>query len=98
MKKQLSGAELIAAERQRHVTEEGRSAEHDDAEHWNGDLARAAACYCLNSLTDRCRTRVPTEWPWAMFWWKPKNPIRDLVRAGALIAGEIDRLQRKEKQ
>lgn len=37
-------------------------------------------------------------WPWAVRWWKPKDPIRDLVRAGALIAAEIDRLQRKGAQ
>ena len=29
-------------------------------------------------------------------WWKPtpKNRVRELVKAGALIAAEIDRLQR----
>lgn len=34
------------------------------------------------------------DWPWDDEWWKPQDPIRDLVRAGALIAAEIDRLQR----
>lgn len=40
--------------------------------------------------------RVPILWPrsWHPFWWKPKDRVRDLVRAGALIAAEIDRLQR----
>lgn len=40
---------------------------------------------------------VPDNWPedWADFW-KPKSPIQDLVRAGALITAEIDRLQRLE--
>ncbi len=34
-------------------------------------------------------------WPWDQTWWKPSsNPIRNLVKAGALIAAEIDRLQR----
>jgi hypothetical protein len=32
-------------------------------------------------------------WPWSFEWWKPKDRIRNLVRAGALIAAEIDRLQ-----
>lgn len=36
----------------------------------------------------------PDEWPWEPEAWKPKDAIRDLVRAGALIAAEIDRLQR----
>lgn len=32
-------------------------------------------------------------WPWESKWWKPSNdPIKNLVKAGALIAAEIDRL------
>lgn len=40
--------------------------------------------------------RVPTGWPesWSAEYWKPKDLISDLVRAGALIAAEIDRLLR----
>jgi hypothetical protein len=36
-------------------------------------------------------------WPWEQpDWWKPSdNPIRNLEKAGALIAAEIDRLIRK---
>lgn len=34
-------------------------------------------------------------WPWAAKWFKPSDdPIRNLVKAGALIAAEIDRLQK----
>ena len=34
-------------------------------------------------------------WPWDLAAWKPSDdPTRNLVRAGALIAAEIDRLQR----
>ena len=33
-------------------------------------------------------------WPWHRCWWKPSDdPIRNLVKAGALLAAEIDRLQ-----
>lgn len=35
-------------------------------------------------------------WPWDRAWWKPKDRRRDLVRAGALIVAEIERLDRKE--
>jgi hypothetical protein len=36
-------------------------------------------------------------WPWDPSWWKPSpDPIRNLVKAGALIAAEIDRLQRRQ--
>jgi|ERR1041385_2674586 hypothetical protein len=34
-------------------------------------------------------------WPWEAEWYKPgKDRIRQLVKAGALIAAEIDRLKR----
>ena len=41
---------------------------------------------------------VPKMWPksWSCQWWNPKSRIRDLVRAGALIAAEIDRLIRQK--
>jgi hypothetical protein len=43
------------------------------------------------------KTPLLQDWPWDERWWKPSNdPIRDLVKAGALIAAEIDRLQRSE--
>jgi hypothetical protein len=46
--------------------------------------------------------RLPDVWPWEPEWWKPKwtpqagrdGRIRELVVAGALLAAEIDRLQR----
>lgn len=39
--------------------------------------------------------RVPQSWPWDGQWWKPGDRRRDLVRAAALIAAEIDRLDRQ---
>lgn len=39
---------------------------------------------------------VPELWPntWHGRWWKPKDRRSDLVRAGALILAEIERLDR----
>lgn len=39
---------------------------------------------------------IPTLWPssWHARFWKPKDRRRDLVRAGALIVAEIERLDR----
>jgi len=38
---------------------------------------------------------MATSWPWDEEWWKPDNDaVRNLAKAGALIAAEIDRLQR----
>lgn len=39
---------------------------------------------------------VPSLWPWDGQWWKPTDRRRNLVKAGALIAAEIDRLDRIE--
>jgi hypothetical protein len=33
-------------------------------------------------------------WPWAQEWWKPGDTRRNLVKAGALIVAEIERLDR----
>lgn len=102
-----TGIELIAAERQRQVESEGWTPEHDDS-HWSGHMALAAACYACNAatMTQRATPEMMEKyakfssqgfrWPWAKKWWKPKSPVQDLVRAGALIAAEIDRSQRKE--
>jgi hypothetical protein len=42
---------------------------------------------------------MPWLWPFAPERWKPSpsNRIRELVKAGALIAAEIDRLQRTKE-
>ena len=85
----LSGAELIQRERHRQQRNEGWTSAHDDT-HERGELARAAACYALTGLKLTAKPR----WPWAWSDWKPRTRVRDLVRAGALIAAEIDRLQR----
>lgn len=91
-----TGMEMILAERQRQITKEGWSAEHDDR-HDNQELKRAAESYRLSaqrSLEGFKSVRPPDGWPWAKKWWKPKTPIRDLVRAGALYIAEIDREKR----
>lgn len=43
--------------------------------------------------SDRTRA-VPVLWPWHPDFWKPtEDRVRELVKAGALLAAEIDRLQ-----
>lgn len=102
----MSGVDRIAAERARQLACEGWTPEHDD-EHDEDQLAIAAACYALPShermeLEDLCdaeHRRIPEQWPWDSKSWKPglgtiDGRIRDLEKAGALIAAEIDRLLR----
>lgn len=104
------GVGLIAAERRRQVEAEGWTPEHDDDEHDSGQLAQAAACYAMPPAMRKSSmmevpgsTRSPSTvvpvargWPWEPQWWKPSpnDRIRELTKAGALIAAEIDRLQR----
>jgi len=84
----------IATERRRQITAEGWSPQHDDA-HTTGELALAAGCYAIGSQLDGERDRVFTRyWPWHKLWWKPGNARRMLVKAGALIVAEIERLDR----
>jgi hypothetical protein len=83
----MTGAELIAAERERQVSEEGWSEAHDD-QHRRGELVTAACCYAAGSPV------YGAGWPWDMNWWRQADSVRNLTKAGALIAAEIDRLQR----
>lgn len=94
----LTGVHLIATERARQIKDEGWDESHD-SEHENGEMALAAACYAIvdseaiaqhGFLDDLWGMLWPTT-SWSIRWWKPKDPIRNLVRAGALIAAEIDR-------
>lgn len=48
-------------------------------------------------MTTGIQTLLSFFWPWDDERWKPaRNRIRDLTKAGALIAAEIDRLQRSK--
>jgi hypothetical protein len=62
----------------------------------NGELIDAAICYAKDGPQLR-HDGAPEKWPWSLSWWKPKGRIRNLERAGALIAAEIDRLDRAAK-
>ncbi len=95
--KSQTGVELIAAERERQITQEGWTPEHDDV-HDGGEMAEAARCYIPTSFSGELSDSPLDEWPWEPEWWNPSDdPIRNLVKAGALIAAEIDRLQRRAK-
>ena len=81
----------VLAERLRQVTAEGWTAERDDG-YQNSELADAAACYAIHAHNQGFST--PAHWPWSQDWWKQRSPRRDLVKAGALILAEIERLDR----
>jgi hypothetical protein len=94
----MTGVELIAAERKRQIEQEGWTPEHDDA-HSRREMQAAAECYMAYGCNARWQSQAPMLWPWDDKWWKPSysDEIRNLVKAGALIAAEIDRLQRTKE-
>ncbi|EPD5032369.1 ead/Ea22-like family protein, partial [Escherichia coli] len=83
----------VIAERQRQQSVEGWMPEHDD-QYSKSQLLWASSCYVLNAI--HTFNRIPFGWPWTPEWWKPTNPRRDLVKAGALILAEIERIDRQE--
>lgn len=109
----MDGVEIIRAERQRQIEEEGWTPEHDDM-YTDGQLTAAAACYAMapEQIVKRYSDAFIfiDPWPWDPTWDKRprdtqgylKEPTREerkrmLAKAGALIAAELDRILREEK-
>jgi hypothetical protein len=98
---QQDGIALIEQERLRQIEEEHWLPEWDD-KHTSGQLADAASCYAKIAAMMAYPAPIPLDppssWPWAVEWWRPSSdPKRNLAKAGALIAAEIDRIQRSGK-
>lgn len=98
----LSGADRIARERMRQQVEEGRHVIADVA-YAPGTLAMASLCYTLIAASSpemrrQLRPAIPFSghWPWPEDAWKPSmtdshlDRVRELEKAGALIAAQID--------
>ncbi|MDK1227530.1 hypothetical protein [Cronobacter turicensis] len=100
---QTAAAHDVIAERQRQISTEGWTPDHDDL-HDKNELAFAAACYAFHAAAASWDLEddgvsysshpAPKTWPWDSEWWNPKSPRADLVRAAALIVAEIERLDR----
>jgi hypothetical protein len=106
---QTAAARDVLAERERQVTQEGWTPEHDD-EHDEGQLSMAACGYASRAsdaaqdirhgltggLTyDDVYIGAPGPEFWPHGWeFKAATPRRMLVKAGALILAEIERLDR----
>lgn len=83
----------VLAERQRQIGVEGWTPKHDD-QYVNDELSLAAACYAITAETCLQNKPSPQMWPWPENWWKPTTDRRNLIKAGALILAEIERLDR----
>jgi hypothetical protein len=75
----IPGLLAIAQERIRQVRTLGWHEENDD-QYTDGELAAAGVCYAIGDFNNPCAGIVDRD--------------RDLAKAGALIAAEIDRLER----
>jgi hypothetical protein len=104
----MTGIQIIATERLRQIEEEKYDDTHDD-QHNKNELADAAACYCLaetirKNSNKRKMAIITNYWPFDFKYWKPdktgkiEGRIKELAKAGALIAAEIDRLLRLDNQ
>jgi hypothetical protein len=85
----------VLAERHRQVCAEGWTPEHDDS-HEEGHMATAGGLYAQYAFCSRelMVLEPPMPWPWHDSWWKPTDPRRNLIKAGALILAEIERIDR----
>lgn len=106
----LSGATYIAKERKRLLEGKKAysplferektkfTADENDAR-TGGELSDAALCYVLAAVTQVKGIKMPKQdiWPFPRRDWQGWEPeaIDNLIRAGGLIALEIDRLQRE---
>lgn len=97
-----SGEGLVRKEVFRQLVSEGWTEEHDDR-HEKGELLLAAISYAgavawPDENPEKGKPRPCDDWPWARKWWKPSDePIRNLVKAAALVIAEIARRRRLEE-
>ncbi len=96
----MAGIDLIVAERQRQIEQEGFTDDHD-LQHTDGSLGQAAAFYAYPP--DRLISKVVESYAWPKTWdarWMKKDlksRKRQLAVAGALCAAEIDRIELLER-
>lgn len=95
------GIMKMAFERRRQISQEGYEEQHDDV-HTNCELSYATMAYV--KVGQAALTHNPTVnesikeefWPWGDIWFKPSpDAIRNWEKAGALLAAEIDRIDRQ---
>lgn len=104
-----TGLKAIEAERVRQIEQECFLPEQDDQLR-NGELAQAASAYAypegdgVSLFFQDLRGGLLFPTAFAASWWKPcqgdypRSRMRELEKAGALIAAEWDRLARLEEK
>lgn len=94
-----AGVQMIAQERLRQIHVEGYTKEHDLTYVGDEPLAMAALCYLIpeadrSAIIDLHGELLEWFWPFDAEYWKPtpEDRVRELQKAGALVAAEIDRI------
>lgn len=94
----MSGIEMIKAERVRLIEVNALTNQFCQANLQQEELIEAAKCYLKGRkcvFIGHVKNNTPVSWPEGLpksFWQLPPDRISELVKAGALIAAEIDRL------
>lgn len=103
----MSGVTLIGIERSRQIEDLGYDAAHDDF-HRSSEIAIAAICYAISAASEHVEGAhwlVRGLWPWSVmeiptpaytvFGNDDEACLNQLIKAGALLAAEIDRRLRQ---
>lgn len=97
--KMKTGIELIVQERNEQLEKHGRTIEADLKFNGHGQLSEAASILTATDLhPSEAKAYCPSGWDIDGFEYMMSKPYKQrLIIAGALIAAEIDRLQRIEE-
>jgi hypothetical protein len=92
----------IAAERQRQLTIEGWTEEHEGRVSWQRLLPASLSTSIYSAPKSGPAPAMPHQRPtsrcghWDDAWWKPRDGRQNLILAAALIVAAIERLDRAE--
>lgn len=91
---ETEGIRRIFKERNRQIEEEGYDEEHDSYLSVDSFIA-CAISYAMCELNEQ---EAEKWWTWDRNYFKPKDRLRNLERAGALIAAAIDKIVKEESE
>lgn len=92
----MTALEMIAEKHRTNREHKGYTEHHDD-QHVAGELADGAIAFIMQDLEGTSKN-AKDWWPFEEETFEPSDdPIRNLVKAGALIVAEIERRQRLTK-
>lgn len=91
---ETEGIRRITKERNRQIEEEGYNEEHDSYLSVDSFIA----CAISYAMCELHKQEAEKWWTWDRNYFKPKDRLRNLERAGALIAAAIDKIVKEESE